>query len=208
MLRIMSSENFQSFFEDFFQTNVGGIGATFSFKSHLENDLGFMRSDLEKLKSLVEKKWSMNLPKDALTSDVQHLFDCLSIDEKFRMWLKTGDRKTVPVIKEPVQYDNSGCNRMSEIQFVMFVRKWYEEERGVTEEEARKVVNRSTLLPEILTSEAHEKSFARALASKWSDAKLPAHYDRKSNLMIFMLHLLQTSRAFSQWDLKLGPRGG
>jgi hypothetical protein len=80
--------NFDSFFKDFFESNVGGPGAQFCASDKLE-DLGFSNKDAAKLKTALGV--ANDIPLDARVQDVKKMAGPGVFEEK----KKVGKSRTV-----------------------------------------------------------------------------------------------------------------
>jgi hypothetical protein len=181
--------DFDSFFKIFFEENVGGPGASYDAQQTLD-DLGFGRSDVEKLKS------SLNV-------------DCCSSSKVVDLRKAAGnglfgtkkDLQITALRYAPVEVKNmSGCGARTEVLFIQFVRQWLRETEHWNNKETEEVARNTELTK--LFQQSSADSLKNALQKKWGEKiSLPTKIDGVT--IAGLIGHLGAFREFREWDFQV-----
>lgn len=151
--------NFDSFFKEFFEANVGGPGAPFCASDKL-SDLGFSVSDVEKLRK------ALNVQADvSVDIGVQDL-------KKVAGPGPFGEKKVLPAPRVAVATPEniSGCGVRTEQLFLQFLR-------SLADPKSENLITRDMPISSLL-NHLSEQSLSDALQKRWGvKASLPSRIE-------------------------------
>jgi hypothetical protein len=185
---------FGAFFTRFYQSNVGGCGATFDDSCSL-SDLGFGKRDLETL----DKELGIA---GLVSGDITVAQLRKQVGGRKVGTAETVKRESAPT-REP-DINISGCGARTEVSFVAFLRQWYlESHPHLSEPHVKKSVNRDTPMTFF-----NRRELLAAIASRWSSVTSLGPEKEGLTISGLLGYLGSHFKEFREWDFQQGPRGG
>lgn len=192
------ADNFLALFGDFYQNNVGGIGAPFSSGDSLEN-LGFSVTDLRSLEAAMALRVAIQpvtIPEPGLGLTVGDLSVWAQKTFPKTQWVAPPKKMEPP---RPAVVAPIGLDPISERQFLYWIRDLNPSLK----------MTRDTLLSDALAGSS-ESRLLQILKSHWPTlTKLPRGTEKKEmTLAGLMGALAEESREVRKWDMDNCPRRG